>query len=166
VGRPERAVSGCLTKPYLSEPNLSEPNLSEPNLSQPGLVMTRLSRALVIGFCVLYGLIAFATGGLVMVGGAEAGADPMTDNTFRFLAAIWVGVGVGFFTCAWRYRTETTLFRVLMVALFLGGIGRSTGLLHYPATTELIALIALELVPPLFLVPMQARLARSADVNS
>ena len=128
--------------------------------------MTRLSRALVIGFCILYGLIAFATGGSVMFGGAEAGADPMTDNTFRFLAAIWVGVGVGFFTCAWRYRTETTLFRVLMVALFIGGIGRSIGLLYYPATTELIVLIALELVPPLFLVPMQAALARGAEASS
>jgi hypothetical protein len=128
--------------------------------------MTRLYRALVIGFCVLYGLIAFATGGLVMFGGAEAGADPMTDNTFRFLAAIWVGVGVGFFVCAWRYRTESTLFRVLMVALFLGGIGRAIGLLYYPATTELIVLIALELVPPLFLVPMQTALARGAGASS
>lgn len=124
--------------------------------------MTRLYRALVVGFCVLFGLIAFATGGGVMLGGAEAGADPMMDNTFRFLAAIWVGVGVGFFVCAWRYRTETTLFRVLMVALFLGGIGRSIGLLYYPVTTELIVLIALELVPPLFLVPMQAALARES----
>ncbi|MEP0545774.1 MAG: DUF4345 family protein [Rhodothermales bacterium] len=128
--------------------------------------MTRLSRVLVIGFCVLYGLIAFATGGLVMFGDAEAWADPMTDNTFRFLAAIWVGVGVGFFTCAWRYRTETTLFRVLMVALFIGGIGRSIGLLYYPATPELIVLIALELIPPLFLVPMQTALARGAGARS
>lgn len=123
--------------------------------------MTRLSRALVIGFCVLYGLIAFATGGHAMFSGLGGDVEPMADNSFRFLAAIWVGVGVGFFVCAWRYRTETTLFRVLMVALFLGGIGRSLGLLHYPASTEMIVLIALELVPPLFLIPMQAALARS-----
>ncbi len=84
----------------------------------------------------------------------------MADNTFRFLAAIWVGVGVGFFMCACRFRTETTLFRVLMVTLFIGGIGRSIGLLYYPATTELVVLTALELIPPLFLVPMQAALAR------
>jgi hypothetical protein len=126
--------------------------------------MINLYRALVIGFCVLYGLISFATGGHAMYSGLEGALDPMADNTFRFLAAIWVGAGagagVGFFTCALRYRTETTLFRVLMVALFLGGIGRSLGLLHYPVTPLLGVLIALELAPPVFLVPIQGVLER------
>jgi len=127
--------------------------------------MTGLYRALVIGFCVLYGLIAFATGGHGMVSGLEGDVAAMADNSFRFLAAIWVGVGAAFFICAWRYRTETTLFRVLMVALFLGGIGRSLGLLQYPKTTVMIVLIALELIPPLFLVPMQAALAKPKEVS-
>lgn len=124
------------------------------------------ARIVVSGFCALYGCIAFATGGHAMVAGPDAALEPMLDNTFRFLAAVWVGVGVGFFVAAWDPASHTTLFRVLMVVLVLGGIGRSLGLQHYSPTTVLVVLIALELVPPLFLVPLQASLASQVETSA
>ncbi len=128
--------------------------------------MMRLQQVVVRGFAVLYGVIAMVTGGRAMLYGLAGAAEAMSDNSFRFLAAIWLAAGLGFFHFARHHETETTLFRVLMLALFLGGVGRSLGLLQYPATPLMVALIALELIPPLFLVPMQGRLAARTHSQS
>lgn len=117
----------------------------------------------VAGFCAMYGVIAFATGGHAVFRAPQPGFDPMLDNTLRFLAGVWFGVGIGFFAVAWD-PSSTTLFRVLMAALFIGGIGRLVGVMHSSGTPLVWALIALELLPPVFLLPLQAQLASPTEV--
>ena len=121
--------------------------------------MTRLSRALVIGFCVLYGVIAFATGGCVMVSGAEAGVDPMTDNTSGSSPPSGSASGSGSSSAraATGRRPRCSGCHGGPVPRRHRSLGRAALL---PGDDRVGGLIALELVPPLFLVPMQAALAR------
>ncbi|WP_375559004.1 DUF4345 family protein [Bernardetia sp. OM2101] len=70
----------------------------------------------------------------------------MADNSHRFIAAIWASLSLAFFYVAWS-PSETTLFRFLMIALFIGGIVRAVALINYRPTPVIIAVILLELIP-------------------
>lgn len=97
-------------------------------------------------FLILYGLIAIGTGFHAMTGAYDSTIEPMADNSHRFIAAIWASLALGFFYCAW-FPSETTLFRFLMIALFIGGIVRALALVNYAPTPVIIAVILLELIP-------------------
>jgi hypothetical protein len=90
--------------------------------------------------------IPVTTGGLALFYGVRsplyqvAGdcVTPLLDSNFRFLAGLWVGVGLAACWLIPRIERETTLFRAIWVAIFLGGVGR------------LVSLAALGRLPPVF----------------
>lgn len=108
-------------------------------------------------FLILYGVIAIGTGFHAMTGPYDATIEPMADNSHRFIAAIWASLALGFFYSAW-YPSEVTLFRFLMIALFIGGIVRALALINYPPTPIIWAVIILELIPTPILWYMHSRL--------
>ncbi len=115
-------------------------------------------------FLVLYGLIAAATGFMGTTAKYNAAlTDPMTDNNHRYVAAIWMATSLAFFYVAWN-PSETTLFRFLMIALFIGGIVRAAALVNYPATPFLIFLIAIELIPPVLMLWFHSKLLNAGSL--
>ncbi|MGB5982994.1 MAG: DUF4345 family protein [Nonlabens sp.] len=107
-------------------------------------------------FLVLYALIALVTGYIGITAAHDATLNAMTDNSHRFTAAIWAAMALGFMYCVFN-PDETTLFRFLMICLFIGGLVRAISLRFYPATPMLIFAIVMELVPPPILWCLHSR---------
>ncbi len=115
-------------------------------------------------FLVLYGLIAAATGFMGATAKYNSAAtDPMTDNNHRYVAAIWMATSLAFFYVAWN-PSETTLFRFLMVAVFIGGLVRAAALVNYPATPFMIFGILIELIPTAIMLWMHTELLNAGSL--
>jgi hypothetical protein len=122
----------------------------------------------------ILGLIPILTGGLDLILGARSlrvvGSsmplgnlnDVVLDSQIRFLAAIWFGVGIILYWVIPSIDKQTTLFRLLMGGIFLGGIGRiSSAVLVGIPPVQFIAVIVLELVGVPILVLWQSALSKS-----
>lgn len=115
-------------------------------------------------FLVLYGLIAAATGFMGATAKYNSAiTDPMTDNNYRYVAAIWMATSLAFFYVAWN-PSETALFRFLMIALIIGGIVRAAAMVNYPATPFLIFLIAIELIPTALMLWFHSKLLNAGSL--
>jgi hypothetical protein len=122
----------------------------------------------------ILGLIPILTGGLDFVLGArslhvvgslmplDAVNDVVLDSQIRFLAAIWLGVGIILYWVIPSIDRQTTLFRLLMGGIFLGGIGRmSSAVLVGIPPVQFLAVIVLELVGVPILIFWQSALSKS-----
>lgn len=115
-------------------------------------------------FLVLYGLISLGTGFMgISAKFNPAEIEPMVDNNHRFVSAIWASMSIAFFYVAWN-PSEITLFRFLMLALFIGGLVRTYALRYYPPTPFLIFGIFLELIPTVLLFWMHNKLLNSGSL--
>jgi hypothetical protein len=107
----------------------------------------------------ILGLIPILTGALNLMLGASAlnifGAavspdvlnNVVIDSQIRFLGAIWLGVGIVLYWALPAIEKQTTLFRLLIGSIFLGGIGRSISAFSVGTPpNHLIAAIVLELI--------------------
>jgi Domain of unknown function (DUF4345) len=79
----------------------------------------------------LLSLIPIATGIVTMLGVKDPlyrplglPAAPVLDSNLRFLGGIWLGIGLAMLWLVPSIERQGTLFRVLWVAVFLGGVGR------------------------------------------
>ncbi|MEN9518512.1 MAG: hypothetical protein RLZZ381_1100 [Cyanobacteriota bacterium] len=122
----------------------------------------------------ILGLIPILTGGLDFFLGArslhvvgslmplDAVNDVVLDSQIRFLAAIWLGVGIILYWVIPSIDRQTTLFRLLMGGIFLGGIGRmSSAILVGIPPVQFLAVIVLELVGVPILILWQSTLSKS-----
>jgi hypothetical protein len=87
-------------------------------------------------------------------------ADPNLDSQFRFMSGWDVGLAIIVWWIVPRIEKETTLFRIVCLAVFLGGLGRVAAwcLTGAPAVA-VMAVTAVELLVPA-LIPWQAYVAR------
>ncbi len=86
--------------------------------------------------------------------------EPNLDSDFRFLAAAFFGLGLLLVWVLLAIEERTTVFRLIVLAVFLGGVARLCSVVQVGSPNGLTwMLIVLELCCPL-LVLWQARLAR------
>jgi hypothetical protein len=123
------------------------------------------------------GLIPILTGGLDLILGASAlniaGAsvspevlnNTVLDSQTRFLGAIWFGIGIVLYWILPSIEGQTTLLRLLMGGIFLGGIGRLTSafLVGLPPN-HFIAATALELIGMPLLILWQSIISTSNNI--
>ena len=85
------------------------------------------------------------------------------DSHFRFLSGVFLGVGIGFYSCIPRIEGKTGRFRLFAALTIAGGVARLWSLVMAgaPSAGHLTGLAMELLVVPL-LVLWQARLARGA----
>ena len=78
--------------------------------------------------------------------------DATLDSNMRFLAGVWLGLGLASWWLVPRITEQTVLFRVLWSMIFLGGIGRLVSMASVGLPlTPFIAFTALEVLgAPLF----------------
>ncbi len=125
---------------------------------------------------VILGAIPLITGTLTLLQGVRAlniFGVPFSENTtgniildseMRFLGAIWTGIGVMVYAIVPTIEKQTLLFRLIITAIILGGIGRLLSVVLVGTPPALfMALIALELVGMPLLILWQSRLASSSD---
>jgi hypothetical protein len=105
----------------------------------------------------LLALIALGTGLKGSLSGLEiTEAAPIVDNTFRYYAGVWAGVGVGLAYCVAYMPSATELLRFLMLAIFIGGVARAIGLSTYEVFERKIVVgIVIETVVPLLVIGLQ-----------
>ncbi len=119
-------------------------------------------------------LIPILTGGLDLILGAQSvntvgGSLPLSalndvvlNSQIRFLAAIWFGMGMILYWVIPSIDRQTTLFRLLMGGIFIGGIGRiSSAILVGIPPVQFVAVIVLELIGVPILVLWQSLISKS-----
>jgi hypothetical protein len=127
-----------------------------------------MKRALQVTVVVLSLLpLTFGTLGLVL-GAAmyipiEA-ATPKLDSQFRFMSAADIGLAFVAWWLARNIDRHTGLFRIVCLAVFLGGLGRVAAW-YFTGTpgTLFIVVTAIELLVPL-LIPWQTYVAHQAQL--
>jgi len=99
-----------------------------------------------------FALVGTLTGLKAVAGGLNlTHVAPQTDNDFRFFAASWLAVGLGFAWSLTDLAAHASMFRFLLVAVFLGGIARAAGWASYPPDKRMIVAVVLEFVLPIAL---------------
>ena len=127
-----------------------------------------MKRALQLTVVVLSLLpLTFGTLGLVL--GVEmyilaAAATPNLDSQFRFMSAWDIGLAFVAWWLVPNIERHTALFRIVCLAVFLGGLGRVAAWYFTGAPgTLFIVVTAIELLVPV-LIPWQAYVARQAQL--
>ena len=118
-----------------------------------------MKRALQV-FLVLFSLVPlfFSVQGLLF--GAED-VSPSMDSQFRFLSGIYLVLVVLLWRVIIRIEEEGTLFAFVMLALFVGGLGRVISLLDVgPPTPDVQFGMGVELGAPPLLVFWQRAVAK------
>ena len=118
----------------------------------------------------LLGIVPVATGLMQLMGvhdplyaGLHLPEDATLDSNMRFLAGIWLGLGLANLWLVPRIERETSLFRALWLMIFLGGVGRllSMAFVGLPML-PFVGFTALEVVcAPIFVV-WQGKVAQNS----
>jgi hypothetical protein len=122
-----------------------------------------MKRALQVIIAVL-SVLPLATGALGFIFGAglllPAGvATPKLDSQFRFLSAWDIGLALIVWWIIPQIEYQTALFRIVCLAVFLGGVGRVTAwYLTGSPGAAFLTVTAVELLIPL-LIPWQTYVA-------
>ena len=89
--------------------------------------------------------------------------DATLDSNMRFLAGVWLGLGLASWWLVPRIAHETVLFRFLWLMIWLGGIGRLVSMASVGLPiTPFIGFTALEVLGAPLFVYWQHRVAQSA----
>jgi len=107
------------------------------------------------GLIYLFAVIAIATGvmdllkglpALELAGGksVQIGATaPMIDNSFRFLAGVWIGAGILFILFVSNLEQYKIPMMVLLGVMAIGGIGRLISIANYGMPTDAVVYVGL-----------------------
>ncbi len=112
----------------------------------------------------LGGVIPFAAGLTGVLFGTALTGDAVSvsaDSHFRYLSGLLLGIGLCFWSTIPAIEERTHLFRVLTLVVFIGGVGRLTGLgVTGVPSLAMLGGLAMELAVTPALCLWQARVAR------
>jgi hypothetical protein len=91
-----------------------------------------------------------------------AGTVAMADNAYRFFAGIWLATGVGLLACLRDLTGQTVLFRTIMGALILSGVGRVLSAAQYGIVDTFVVPTLIELTIPTIALYLHAKLPKAA----
>lgn len=79
---------------------------------------------------------------------AEAANDAVLNSQFRFLASIWLGLGLLLCLCVFRLERYGPVLDGALAVVFLGGVGRILALVHqgFPDSAFSIGFVVLAIV--------------------
>ncbi len=112
----------------------------------------------------IFGVIALGTGAKMLYEGAsgklgegapllaEFGILPAFDNDFRFLAAVWLIIGLGLIVGTIFIRKKPDLIQIGLEAIFVGGLARAFSSYQFDTFAQFAAPILIELIPPVILL--------------
>ncbi|MEW4468151.1 DUF4345 domain-containing protein [Parasphingorhabdus sp. JC815] len=84
---------------------------------------------------------------------ASGEVAPAIDNQFRYLSGVYIGVAVMLFYSAGNVARRSLAFRLAIIAVFIGGIGRAVSYLTIGvAEMWQVGAMGLELISPLFIL--------------
>ncbi|MEP2103288.1 MAG: DUF4345 domain-containing protein [Parasphingorhabdus sp.] len=106
----------------------------------------------IFGLIPLYfGLTGIALGAAQLMGG-----EPFTnamDNQFRYLSGVYIGIAAMLFYSAGDIVGRALVFRLTVLAVFIGGLGRVVSYLSVGAPpADMVAGMVLELIAPVFIL--------------
>jgi Domain of unknown function (DUF4345) len=105
-----------------------------------------------------FGITGMMDGAAMFI--APEQVTPALDSEFRFLSAYYLGLAVLIWWILPNIERHTTLFRIVIGALFLGGLTRVYSIVMVGAPpTPMLGGMALELALPL-LILWQAKLSK------
>jgi len=130
-----------------------------------GKLMTKRNLQIATGILaaipVLTGVIGLCGLRDPIYGTAGSANNVLLDSNLRFFSGVWLGVGLAMYWLIPKIEKQTTLFRVLWGAIFLGGMGRCLSMLFlaFPPIA-FIGFTILEIIGAPLFVWWQARVAR------
>ena len=123
--------------------------------------LTALLVAVTLGMGGVWFVLGVST--MEVVGGQDLGAlkdgaaFAFADNAFRFFAGIWIATGIGLIYCLRDFDDRGLLLRIVMLGLFLGGVGRVFSMLQFGIVETMVPPTILELFLPPIIVWLQNR---------
>ncbi|QTD56938.1 DUF4345 domain-containing protein [Parasphingorhabdus cellanae] len=115
----------------------------------------------------VFGLIPLYYGvtGIVLGAAQLMAGEPFTpamDNQFRYLSGVYIGIAAMLFYAAGDIVGRASVFRLAVLAVFIGGLGRVVSYLSIGAPpAEMVGGMVLELIAPVFIL-WQAKVIKSA----
>ncbi|WP_108812303.1 DUF4345 family protein [Sphingorhabdus sp. Alg231-15] len=115
----------------------------------------------------IFGLIPlyFGVTGIVLGAAQLMGGEPFTnamDNQFRYLSGVYIGIAAMLFYSAGDIVGRALVFRLAVLAVFIGGLGRVVSYVNVGAPpAEMVAGMVLELIAPIFIL-WQAKVIKGA----
>ena len=118
-------------------------------------------------FLCLFGLVCICIAGLHWLLGPAAipGSVPVNatmDSEDRFYATLMAGYGIALLWCAKDVESKGVFVRFLALIFFAGGVARIVSMLVVgPPDGFFVVMTGLELVIPVIMIAVQARLSRA-----
>ncbi len=130
-------------------------------------------RLILTAMTALLALILLVAGSVVVLGGmagfaeivgaslgnvTESAGYPFVDNVMRFLGAVMFTLGLGFSYSLFDVQNKTVFFRFLLLAIFIGGLGRLFAWSQLGVVLATIPSAAIELSFPPLMYYFQSKL--------
>lgn len=109
----------------------------------------------------------FGVTGIIFGAAQLSGGDAATalDNQFRYLSGVYIGIAVMLFYSAGNVVRRAAVFRLAIIAVFIGGLGRAVSYLTVgEAEMWQVGGMGLELISPLFILWQGAVINRFGNV--
>lgn len=94
----------------------------------------------------------FGVTGIALGAAQLMGAEPFSaamDNQFRYLSGVYIGIAAMLFYSAGDIMGRALVFRLAILAVFIGGLGRVVSYFGAGAPpTEMVAGMVIELIAP------------------
>ncbi|HEY9090955.1 DUF4345 domain-containing protein [Parasphingorhabdus sp.] len=120
---------------------------------------------IIFAFIPLYFGITGTISGAAQLAGGEPAASAV-DNQFRYLSGIYIGLAIMLFYAAGDVIARGQIFRLAMLAVFIGGLGRLVSYLTIGGAElwQTGGMVTELLAPPLFLIWQAYVLRRSSNI--